>query len=119
MEPLPPSVARCLRSDLAAVPGLADQFRAAAIQAFEVTYELAFSVMASRVSGRAKPFSDLDLVVMGEEPLPLATLADLRDDFDGADLPRSVDITEWASASDGFRRIIAAQAHPFRLAANT
>jgi len=36
-------------------------------------------VMGSRVFGPAKPFSDLDLVVMGEEPLPLATLADLRD----------------------------------------
>jgi predicted nucleotidyltransferase len=76
-------------------------------------------VMGSRVFGRAKPFSDLDLVVMGEDPLPLATLADLRDDFDDANLPCSVDIIEWASASDSFRRIIVAQAHPFRLATNT
>jgi nucleotidyltransferase substrate binding protein (TIGR01987 family) len=36
---------RYLRSDLAADPGLADQFRAAAIQAFEFTYELAFKFM--------------------------------------------------------------------------
>ena len=36
---------RYLRSDLAADPALADQFRAAAIQAFEFTYELAFKFM--------------------------------------------------------------------------
>jgi nucleotidyltransferase substrate binding protein (TIGR01987 family) len=36
---------RYLRSDLAEDPGLADQFRAAAIQAFEFTYELAFKFM--------------------------------------------------------------------------
>jgi predicted nucleotidyltransferase len=32
-------------------------------------------VMGSRSSGRSKPFSDLDLVVMGEEPLPLFDVA--------------------------------------------
>ena len=36
---------RYLQSDLAEDPGLKDQFRAAAIQAFEFTYELAFKFM--------------------------------------------------------------------------
>lgn len=36
---------RYLESELAADPGLQDQFRAAAIQAFEFTYELAFKFM--------------------------------------------------------------------------
>ena len=36
---------RYLESELAADPGLRDQFRAAAIQAFEFTYELAFKFM--------------------------------------------------------------------------
>lgn len=36
---------RYLESDLAADTGLRDQFRAAAIQAFEFTYELAFKFM--------------------------------------------------------------------------
>ena len=36
---------RYLDSDLASDPGLRDQFRAASIQAFEFTYELAFKFM--------------------------------------------------------------------------
>jgi predicted nucleotidyltransferase len=71
-------------------------------------------VMGSRVSGRAKPFSDLDLVVMGDEPLDLGTLGRLRDAFEESNLPFAVDIVEWASASDAFRRIIDEQAQALR-----
>ena len=71
-------------------------------------------VMGSRASGRAKPFSDLDLVVMGQEPLDLHTLGQLRDAFDESNLPFAVDIVEWASSSGAFRRVIDEQAQPLR-----
>ena len=71
-------------------------------------------VMGSRAEGRGKLFSDLDLVVMGSEPLGLRALGQLRDAFDDSRLPFTVDIIEWASCSDGFRRVIAARAQPFR-----
>jgi predicted nucleotidyltransferase len=48
----------------------------------------------SRVTGRAWRYSDLDLVVMGAEPLPDLTLADLRADFEDSDLPFRVDLLE-------------------------
>ena len=70
-------------------------------------------VMGSRVNGNAKPFSDLDLVVMGDRPLDLTTLADLREALDESALPFAVDLIEWATASEGFRRVIAAEAQPF------
>jgi uncharacterized protein len=70
--------------------------------------------MGSRVTGRAKPHSDLDLVIMGDDPLDLGTLAGLRDAFDESTLPFAVDIVEWALASDTFRKVIAAQAQPLR-----
>ena len=73
-------------------------------------------LMGSRVTGHAKPFSDLDLIVMGDEPLGLGTLAGLRDAFDDSDLPFAVDIIEWSSASESFRRLMAARARVFRLA---
>ena len=71
-------------------------------------------LMGSRVAGRAKPFSDLDLVIMGDEPLALSTLADLREAFDDSALPFAVDLVEWATASEAFRRVIAERARLFR-----
>ena len=41
----------------------------------------------SRVNGKAKPYSDLDLVVLGDTPLSLAEHADLVDAFSESDLP--------------------------------
>ena len=60
----------------------------------------------SRVQGRAKPYSDLDLAVMGEQPLSLTVLAALADDFAESDLPIRVDIVDWATTKDNFRQII-------------
>jgi predicted nucleotidyltransferase len=41
-------------------------------------------VTGSRVSGQATSFSDLDLVVMADQPLDLRTLGQLRDASDEA-----------------------------------
>jgi predicted nucleotidyltransferase len=73
-------------------------------------------VIGSRTTGAAKPFSDLDLVIMGDAPLTLRTLAELRDAFDDSDVPFVVDIVEWATASDTFKRIIEAQSRLLRSA---
>lgn len=70
----------------------------------------------SRVKGTAKPFSDLDLAIIGDKPLPLATLADLADDFSTSDLPWKVDIVDWATLSPEFREIIAGQKMVFQTA---
>ncbi len=67
-------------------------------------------VIGSRVTGQAKPFSDLDLVIMGDAPLDLTTRGRLRDAFDDSSLPFTVDIIEWATASEAFRRVIDEQA---------
>jgi predicted nucleotidyltransferase len=60
----------------------------------------------SRVKGCAKPFSDLDLAIVGDQPVALVTLADLADDFSESDLPFKVDLVDWATASEPFRRVI-------------
>jgi predicted nucleotidyltransferase len=63
----------------------------------------------SRVRGVAKPYSDLDLTVLGEQPLPIATMADLAEDFAESDLVFKVDIVDWATTIESFRKVIAAQ----------
>lgn len=61
----------------------------------------------SRVKGNAKPYSDLDLVVMTtDQPLTLAEHADLADAFSESDLPWKVDLVDWRLISDEFKRLI-------------
>ena len=60
----------------------------------------------SRVAGKAKAFSDLDLAVMGEVPISASVLADLHDAFRESDLPFKVDVVDWAATKDTFRSII-------------
>lgn len=65
----------------------------------------------SRVTGNAKPYSDLDLAIIPlsstDQPLDLSVSAALTDDFSASDLPMKVDIVDWASTSESFRKIIA------------
>ena len=63
-------------------------------------------VFGSRVTGKAKPHSDLDLVVMTASPLPPLRLADLKDAFSDSDLPFRVDVLDWQTLSVEFRAFI-------------
>lgn len=63
----------------------------------------------SRTTGTAKPFSDLDLVIMGETPLDFRQLAALKDAFVESNLPFRVDVVDWATTSNEFRAIIERQ----------
>ncbi|MGB9406768.1 MAG: nucleotidyltransferase domain-containing protein [Terracidiphilus sp.] len=60
----------------------------------------------SRVKGKARPYSDLDITILGDERLPLSTRANLAEDFSESDLPFKVDIGDWAITSERFRQII-------------
>lgn len=62
----------------------------------------------SRAGGQPKPYSDLDLAVLGEAALSLSERADLADAFSESDLPYKVDIVDWHLISDDFRRIVQA-----------
>lgn len=68
--------------------------------------ECEVQLFGSRATGRSKPHSDLDLVIMSEELLPVSTIRKLRDAFDDSDLPFQVDLVEWAGTSAEFRRVI-------------
>lgn len=63
----------------------------------------------SRVSGTAKTYSDLDIALITDTPLPVAQVADLAEAFALSDLPFRVDIVEWARIADDFRAVIAAR----------
>lgn len=60
----------------------------------------------SRARWAAKDYSDLDLAIITDEPLSLSVSAALADDFSESDLPWKVDVVDWATTSESFRRII-------------
>jgi predicted nucleotidyltransferase len=63
----------------------------------------------SRVTGNAKPYSDLDIVLLGPARLSLGRLAALREAFAESELPIRVDVIDWHVISENFRSIIAAK----------
>ena len=63
-------------------------------------------VFGSRVTKTFKPHSDLDLCVMGHNPVSLSELASLREAFSESDLPIRVDLVDWATITPEFRAII-------------
>lgn len=64
------------------------------------------ATFGSRVQGTARPFSNLDLVVLGDEPIAPDVLSDLRHALAESDLSISFDVVEWATLSPSFRRVI-------------
>jgi len=60
----------------------------------------------SRAKWTAKPYSDLDLAIITDKPLPLSTSAALKEDFSESNLPWRVDIIDWATTSAEFREVI-------------
>lgn len=66
----------------------------------------------SRVTGRAKKSSDLDLIIRSTVKLDWMKLAELRESFEASTLPITVDVVDWASCSDEFRRLVEHQLEP-------
>jgi type I restriction enzyme S subunit len=60
----------------------------------------------SRATWTAKEYSDLDLAILGEQPLPSGVRAAVEEDFSESDLPYKVDLVEWAGLGEGFRAIV-------------
>lgn len=68
--------------------------------------ELSVWAFGSRVTGNARPYSDLDLAVITERPLPPSQRAALAEASSESDLPWKVDLVDWATTSEAFRQII-------------
>jgi predicted nucleotidyltransferase len=66
-------------------------------------------VFGSRATGRARRYSDLDLLIDAGRPLSRDEAALLREAFEESDLPYRVDIVDWHAIGDRFRSLIAEQ----------
>lgn len=68
--------------------------------------EAAVYAFGSRVSFTAKPHSDLDLVLVEKEEVPIQRIHLLEEAFANSDLPFRVDVLDWNAISPTFRQII-------------
>ena len=63
-------------------------------------------VFGSRITGKAKPYSDLDLVIVAEQKIPQACYYQIQDAFEESALPYRVDVLDWHRISESFRQVI-------------
>src|SRR5438128_2084556 len=69
-------------------------------------------VFGSRIKSKVKPYSDLDICIIGDKPLSSATIENMREKFSESDLPIRVDIVDWAITSPEFRSVIEEHCEP-------
>jgi len=60
----------------------------------------------SRIEGNADKYSDLDLVLIGNERLNWRKIESLKDAFAASDLPMIIDVIDWHTLSDEFKAVI-------------
>ena len=72
----------------------------------EYVPECEVRAFGSRVKWTAKDYSDLDLAVVGNEPLSRRQLRRLTEAFEESDVPSRVDVVDWQSLSDWFKKVI-------------
>jgi type I restriction enzyme S subunit len=66
-------------------------------------------VFGSRATGRARRYSDLDLVIDAGRRLTLDEIAELAEAFTDSDLPYKVDLVDWHDIDDRWRQTIATE----------
>lgn len=71
-----------------------------------LSHETHVWLFGSRATGKAKPYSDIDLAIDTGKPLSLDRLAKMADAFESSALPYKVDIVDWHAIDDNFRAII-------------
>lgn len=62
-------------------------------------------LFGSRANGKAKKFSDFDIGIKGAKPLPLKTIALIKEALEDSDLPFEVDVVDLARATEKFKKL--------------
>ena len=63
----------------------------------------------SRITETTKPYSDLDLILVGRTALNADRFRHLKEAFEESDLPFRVDLLDWNRISPSFRTVIEKQ----------
>lgn len=80
----------------------------------EYAPECEVRAFGSRVTGTVKPYSDIDLALIGPDRLSPDVMRRLREAFEESELPIRVDVLDWHAISPGFREVIEAGSEVLR-----
>ena len=61
-------------------------------------------VFGSRAAGSSRPFSDIDLGILGSKPVPSRNYIELIEALEDSDLPYRADVVDFALVSDKFKK---------------
>ena len=67
-------------------------------------YSYTFYVYGSRVTGKNRKYSDLDLCY--REIIPTKIISDIREELEESDIPFRVDLVYWNDMPEGFQKLI-------------
>ncbi len=66
-------------------------------------------LFGSRCHGTPKPYSDIDLCIMSDNPVDSITMSQLRLAFSESNLPVTVDVVDWTTVSPEFQKVISSK----------
>lgn len=69
-------------------------------------HRLSIRLFGSRARGDARRASDIDIALVGSEPLPLEELAEARQSLEESSIPFRVDLVDYATASPALKNAI-------------
>lgn len=65
-----------------------------------------FWLFGSRIQGTARQYSDLDIALVAQQPIPLSQLGQLDATFANSDLPFRIDLVDFHRISPQFQALI-------------
>ncbi|MBI5945269.1 MAG: nucleotidyltransferase domain-containing protein [Chloroflexi bacterium] len=68
-------------------------------------------VFGSRYTGKAKKYSNLDIVLVGTKKIDWRQIAKIKEAFEESTLPYRVDVLDWNAISLEFRKVIEDQGY--------
>lgn len=71
-------------------------------------------VFGSRIKGSQQKFSDLDICLKSDLPIPFADMATLKETLRESNLPFTVDVIDYHYISEGFKKIVDEEGINFR-----
>ena len=63
-------------------------------------------MFGSRVSGKSKQYSDIDLAIISDNKVDWRVIEKLKSAFSESNLPYMVDIVDWHAISEEFQKVI-------------